>query len=203
MKLKKIRSKMNNQQGTTWLQSIGPVENLESYVKADWWRQIFNANYLRTDGDVVEDNELTKSEIDLFLEMLSPQPESTILDLCCGQGRHSHELAKRGFKNLFGLDRSHYLINRARHTNRKEGHHIAFREGDARKIPFPSDSFDFVIMAGNSFGYFEYRQDDLKVLQEVTRVLKPFAKLLIDIADGDYMRNHYQPRSWESGILKG
>jgi D-alanine-D-alanine ligase len=30
--------------------SIGPVEDLESYVKAEWWRDIFNANYLRTDG---------------------------------------------------------------------------------------------------------------------------------------------------------
>jgi hypothetical protein len=35
---------------------LGPVENLESYVKADWWRHLFNANYLRTDGDIVEDN---------------------------------------------------------------------------------------------------------------------------------------------------
>ncbi|MFT7461498.1 MAG: D-alanine-D-alanine ligase, partial [Planctomycetota bacterium] len=35
---------------------LGPVENLESYVKADWWRHIFNANYLRTDGDVVNDD---------------------------------------------------------------------------------------------------------------------------------------------------
>lgn len=38
---------------------LGPVDNLESYVKADWWRHLFNANYLRTDGDVVEDQDIT------------------------------------------------------------------------------------------------------------------------------------------------
>nr|WP_203415613.1 class I SAM-dependent methyltransferase [Candidatus Scalindua japonica] len=57
---------------------------------------------------------MTKTEIDLFLEILSPSTESVILDLCCGQGRHTLELARCGFKNVFGLDRSHYLINRAR-----------------------------------------------------------------------------------------
>ena len=46
--------------------SIGPVEDLESYVKADWWRDIFNANYLRTDGDVVEDPDITEAEIVRF-----------------------------------------------------------------------------------------------------------------------------------------
>ena len=77
-----------------WSQFLGPVEDLESYVKADWWRQIFNANYLRTDGDVVEDPLITKGEIDLFLTALAPSKDSVILDLCCGQGRHSLELAR-------------------------------------------------------------------------------------------------------------
>ena len=93
--------------------SLGPVEDLEKYVKADWWRHIFNANYLRTDGDVVEDQTITKDEVDLFTKILSPTLDSVILDLCCGQGRHSLELASRGFTNLSGLDRSHYLSNRS------------------------------------------------------------------------------------------
>lgn len=176
---------------------LGPVENLESYVKADWWRQIFNANYLRTDGDVVEDPAITAKEIDLFLEILNPDVNSAILDLCCGQGRHTLELASRGFTKLVGLDRSHYLITRARSVNKQQGKNVTFKEGDARKLPFPADSFDFVVLAGNSFGYFEAVQDDLRVLQEVQRVLKPFGTLLIDVTDGEYMRQTFQPRSWE------
>ena len=180
-----------------WTEFLGPVENLESYVKADWWRNIFNANYLRTDGDVVEDETITREEIDLFTGILAPSKDSMILDLCCGQGRHSLELAKRGFNNIVGLDRSHYLINRSRMLNKLQGGNITFKEGDARKLPFSPDTFDYVIIAGNSFGYFESMQDDLKVLKEVMRILKPWGKVLIDVTDGDYMKNNFLPRSWE------
>ncbi len=177
---------------------LGPVENLESYVKADWWRHLFNANYLRTDADVVEDQDITKDEIDVFLESLSnPPKDSAILDLCCGQGRHSFELAERGYSHVSGLDRSHYLISRARALNRRNGHYVAFKEGDARKLPYAADRFDIVFIVGNSFGYFESLKDDVLVLREVLRVLKPYGKLLLDVTEGETMRKHFQARSWE------
>lgn len=177
--------------------SIGPVEDLESYVKADWWRDIFNANYLRTDGDVVEDPEITEAEIDAFLELADVSQDSVILDLCCGQGRHVLELARRGFANLYGVDRSHYLISRARKTAKRDGHAVTFREGDARKLRFRDNTFDFVFLGGNSFGYFESAEDDETVLRELRRILKPDGQLLIDFTDGNYLRANYQARSWE------
>ncbi len=177
--------------------SIGPVEDLESYVKADWWRDIFNANYLRTDGDVVEDPEITESEIDAFLQMVDVGKDAVILDLCCGQGRHVQELARRGFRNLYGVDRSHYLISRGRRTAKRDGLKVSFSEGDARKLRFADSHFDFVYLGGNSFGYFESADDDIAVLQELRRILKPGGSLLIDFTDGDYVRGNYQPRSWE------
>ena len=179
------------------IDALGPVENLESYVKADWWRHLFNANYLRTDGDVVEDADITRKEADLFLKAMGASPVWKILDLCCGQGRHSLEIAQRGYANVVGFDRSHYLIIRARKLNKERGLFVTFKEGDARKLPFANDNFDAVMIAGNSFGYFESDADDLRVLMEALRVLKPAGKLLIDITDGDYMRENFQPRSWE------
>ncbi|MGF1636957.1 MAG: methyltransferase domain-containing protein, partial [Cyclobacteriaceae bacterium] len=89
------------------------------------------------------------------------------------------------------------LVTRARNINQKLRLNVVFKEGDARKLPFPSDEFDFVIIPGNSFGYFESLNDDLKVLTEVKRILKPTGRILIDITDGDYMRENYQARSWE------
>lgn len=79
----------------------------------------------------------------------------------------------------------------------KEGVKLRFREGDARKLPYPADTFDVVMILGNSFGYFETVQDDLRVLREVFRVLKPWGKVLIDVADGDYLIKNFTPRSWE------
>ncbi len=177
--------------------SIGPVEDLESYVKADWWRDIFNANYLRTDGDVVADPEITEAEIDAFVSLLEVSPDDSILDLCCGQGRHVLELARRGYRNLWGVDRSHYLISRARRVAAQNGHNVRFSEGDARKLRFAENKFDVIYLAGNSFGYFESVDDDIAVLRELRRLLKPGGQLLIDFTDGDYLREHYDARSWE------
>jgi D-alanine-D-alanine ligase len=181
----------------TAVKSLGPVPNLEEHVHAEWWRQIFNAIYLKTDGDVVDDQQVTSKEVDTFCEILGFQPEQKILDLCCGQGPDSLELVRRGFTNVEGLDRSHYLIQRARAQAKKEGLAVKFREGDARNLPYGADVFDVVMILGNSFGYFETIEDDMRVLREIVRVLKPWGKLLIDVADGDYLRRKFQARSWE------
>jgi D-alanine-D-alanine ligase len=177
--------------------SLGPVPNLEEYVSRDWWRTIFNSMYLKTDGDVVDDPRITSSEIDTVGEILDLNLQDRILDLCCGQGRHTLELAQRGFVNVEGLDRSRYLVQKARLRAKSLGLAIKFREGDARKLPHKPDEFDAVLILGNSFGYFDSIHDDLRVLQEVARILKPWGRLLIDLADGDYIREHFQKRSWE------
>ncbi len=177
--------------------SLGSVPNLEEYVLPDWWRNIFNAIYIKTDGDVIDDVNITRQEIDLFSKILRLTPGDNILDLCCGQGRHCLELSRREFPNLEGLDRSHYLIQKARKQAKKEGLPLKFKEGDARKLPYPNDRFEVVMVLGNSFGYFETIKDDIRVLKEVFRVLKPWGRLLIDVTDGEYLREKFQPRSWE------
>jgi D-alanine-D-alanine ligase len=186
-----------NRKGRNQSSSLGPVQNLEDHVSPDWWCRIFNSFYLKTDGDVVDDLRITRQEIDLICDTLQPSNADKILDLCCGQGRHVLELARRGFRNIEGLDRSHYLIQKAKERAKSEGLTVRFREGDARKLPYAADSFDTVLILGNSFGYFETLQDDLKVLREVMRILRPWGKLLIDIADGDYLKESFRNRSWE------
>jgi len=177
--------------------SLGPVPDLEEHVRPEWWQSIFNSLYLKTDGDVVDNENITRQEVNLFSHILKLSPQDRILDLCCGQGRHSLELARRGFKYVEGLDRSHYLIQRAKLSAKKKGLNIRFREGDARKLPYSPDTFDTVMILGNSFGYFEIIQDDLRVLKEVFKILKPWGRLIVDVSDGNYLREYFQPRSWE------
>ena len=177
--------------------SYGPLISLEEHVSIDWWKNIFNSLYLKTDGDVVENNSLTAKEIDEYINILKINKDDKILDLCCGQGRHTFELYKRGFINVEGLDRSHYLIQKAKTHAKNENFDIKFKEGDARKVLYPADNFDIVLILGNSFGYFETVNDDLRVLREVFRILKPYGKLLIDVTDGKYIKDNFQPRSWE------
>ena len=189
------RRKVNS--GQIVQRSLGPVDNLEAFVPADWWRWIFTPLYLKTDADVVADAEITASEVDTLIEVIRADIDTNILDLCCGQGRHTLEFWRRGYHGVEGLDRSHYLIQKARKQAQSEGLEARFREGDARKISNRPDTFDVVMILGNSFGYFETVDDDLRVLTGVSRVLKPGGMLVLDLTDGDYMRSNFQPRSWE------
>ncbi len=176
--------------------TFGPVEDPADYVRPDWWRALFGSTYLLTDADVLDDP-VTRQEVERFIALLGLSPDARVLDVCCGQGRHVLELARRGFTAVEGLDRSRYLIRKARETARREGLQVPFREGDSRKLPYAAASFDAVMLLGNSFGYFEAPQDDLRVLREALRVLKPGGRFLLDLVSGDYLRQHFQARSWE------
>lgn len=177
--------------------TLGPVSDLERHLPAEWWKSLFNSLYLKTDGDVVENNINTQNDIDLLIEKTGIKPDDHVLDLCCGQGRHSLELASRGYHYVTGVDRSRYLIRLARKRAKNLGLAIAFSEGDARKFRLPESSRDCVFLMGNSFGYFEREEDDIAVLDSVKKVLKSKGKLVLDIVDGNWMREHFEPRSWE------
>ena len=98
----------------TGLRTLGPVSDLERHLPSEWWRTLFNSLYLETDGDIVENDRNTRQEIDLLIRSAGLERNDRILDLCCGQGRHSLDLARRGFPHVTGLDRSRYLIRLAR-----------------------------------------------------------------------------------------
>ena len=76
--------------------TLGPVSDLERHLPSDWWRTLFNSLYLETDGDVIENDRNTSEEVDLLVRTVGLERNDRILDLCCGQGRHSLELARRG-----------------------------------------------------------------------------------------------------------
>jgi len=174
-----------------------PEGELAKNVPADWWKTLFDEMYLKTDGDMIENNTITKSEVDLFLKVGSLSPNLHILDLCCGQGRHSLEFARRGFSKLDGLDYSDFLINLAKQRATTEKLAVTFKQGDARLLPYPDNSFDAVVMLANSFGYFVDKKDDIVVLNEVYRVLKSGGHILLDLTDGTYIRNNFNKKVME------
>lgn len=177
--------------------TLGPVSDLERHLPTDWWRTLFNSLYLKTDGDVVENPENTRQDIDLVVRLLSLEPNDRILDMCCGQGRHCLELARRGFQFVTGCDRSRYLIRQGRRRAKHEKLHVSFHEGDARKFRMGGQQFHAILLMGNSFGYFEQPADDEAVLKNLARLLTPNGHLFLDVVDGEWMRDHFEPRSWE------
>ena len=179
------------------IRTFGPVPDLERHLPEEWWRTLFNSVYLKTDGDVVENDDNTTNEVDQLIRIAGLESNDRILDLCCGQGRHSLELASRGFRHIFGVDRSRYLIRLARKRAKDKSLDASFHEGDARRFRLKQSDFHCVALLGNSFGYFEREEDDLAVLDAVKRALAPGGTLVLDIADGEWMRRKFSPRSWE------
>ena len=189
----KMREPINATTGRT----LGPVSDLERHLPSDWWQTLFNSLYLKTDGDVVENAANTTTDIDLLIQTAGVETNDHILDLCCGQGRHTLELARRGFRQVTGVDRSRYLVRLARTRARKEELNAVFREGDARTVRLKAASFHCVIMMGNSFGYFDREEDDAAVLETAKKALVSRGTLVMDVADGEWMKDHFERRSWE------
>ena len=177
--------------------TLGPVSDLERHLPSDWWRTLFNSLYLETDGDVIENDRNTSEEVDLLIRTVGLERNDRILDLCCGQGRHSLEFARRGFPHVIGLDRSRYLIRLARKRAKQGDLLVSFHEGDARRFRLREGEFHCVCLLGNSFGYFERPEDDLAVLEAVKRALASGGALVMDLMDGEWMRCNFDPRSWE------
>lgn len=165
-------------------------------VSPDWWKTLFDEVYLLTDARSVNDAEVTRREIDVVCDLLPLQPGHRILDLCGGQGRHSLELARRGYINCTVLDYSEVLLERGRQQASGRGSRINFVQGDAARTGLPDSAFDHVMILGNSLGYLPQATDDLLIMQEARRLLRPGGRLLVDITDGDVVRERFAPNAW-------
>jgi SAM-dependent methyltransferase len=157
----------------------------------DWTPGYFGAAYLAA----YYQDPLTKEQVDGIERLLEVRPGTAMLDLCCGYGRHSLELARRGHE-VTGFDLSAVLLARARREAAREGLRVRFVRGDMRALPFVSE-FDVVVSLFTSFGYFDDRADDVKVLEGVARALRPGGRLLMDLLNKEWLMRHFEPRFWD------
>jgi len=98
-----------------------------------------------------------------------------ILDLACGTGRHLTELAAEGF-HAVGCDLSFILLK----TGLADNGPLAIARADMRTLPFATGSFGGLVNFFTSFGYFSGETENLRVVQEMSRVLEPGAHFLFD-----------------------
>lgn len=164
-------------------------------VNTDWWKKLFDDIYLITDARSVCNEELTCKEVDFVELYLSPGKNDAILDLCGGEGRHSLEMAARGYKRLTVLDYSRFLVMRGKSKALDRGYNIRFVQGDARQTGLKWDQFHYVVLMANSFGYCVNDEDNLKILQETYRLIKSNGEILLDICDPDYVTKNFKPYS--------
>lgn len=102
-----------------------------------------------------------------------------VLDLCCGPGRHSIPLKKKGFE-VTAVDLHQFLLDKAKAYSVNENLEIDFTQGDMRKF-VRADFYDLVINMYSSFGYFQNPNEDFYVLDNVYHSLRKGGKFIVDV----------------------
>jgi ubiquinone/menaquinone biosynthesis C-methylase UbiE len=141
-------------------------------------------------------------QIDQVISLLRVDPDAAFLDLCCGPGRHSIALARRGFR-VTGVDINVSYLESARRQAADEGLSIEFVQADMRHFCRP-DSFHAVINIQTSFGYFEELADDRKVLTNLHKSLQQGGALLLEMIGKEVLARSFQERVWHrhsSGVI--
>lgn len=159
-----------------------------------WWESFFGPDYLK---QYESDAERTAAEAEGIEKILHLRRGARILDLACGAGRHSIELARRGYA-VTGYDLSDALLRRARADAKRARTKVTFVQGDMRELRFRG-AFDAVINMFSSFGYFESPADDRSVLEGVARALKPRGKFLMERFNRESLAYELPLQGWRVG----
>ena len=142
----------------------------------------------------VQSRELALQQVEQLLVLLEVPPGASILDMCCGPGRHALELGRRGFR-VTGVDRTLRYLEEAQAAARKEKLDIEFIQGDMRQFRRP-EAFDFGLIMYTSFGFFTDPDDERLVLRNMHDSLKPGGKLLMEMMGKEPLVRQFRPRSW-------
>jgi SAM-dependent methyltransferase len=139
-----------------------------------WFTEWFNTPYyhmLYKHRDEAE-AELFIRNITRFLNL---DKSTHVLDLACGKGRHALFFSQLGFK-VKGLDLS---INSIETARKNSNDRLDYAVHDMREV-YSKDTFDAIFNLFTSFGYFDAKDDNLKVLQSIHEMLKDNGVLVID-----------------------
>src|SRR5690242_17595722 len=113
-------------------------------MKEEWFADLYDDFRMRTGFGSVPATQ-THREVDFLWDVLRLAPGSTILDLFCGAGRHSIELARRGCLTT-GVELNQEYLQRAR---AQAPNNARFLLGDVRHVDF-GEGFDATIIMFNS-----------------------------------------------------
>jgi len=124
-----------------------------------------------------------------------------LLDLCCGNGRISVHMAKRGFKAV-GVDISRAFLEDAKKKAKehKVSDSITFLEGDVRRLKkIVGDNrglFDVVVNAWTSIGYYS-QEDDLRIFKQARELSREGAILFVaETMHSDFLSVKFTPTSY-------
>jgi len=144
----------------------------------DWWAYQFRVVHRQgIKGIDFWDDHL----ISFTFDVLDLKPGERLLDLACGSGVHALRFARRGL-DVVGLDIAPSLVRYCTEQAAAKGlDNVTFVEGDMRALTY-QEEFDVLVVLSTSFGFFD-DETNQRVLEGITRTLKPDGRLLLQLSD--------------------
>lgn len=156
---------------------------------AEWFRDWFGQAYLELYPH--RDEEEAARAVALYRERTGLPAGARVLDLACGAGRHLQRLRAAGLRAT-GIDLSAPLLRAGRARPGVAGSLV---RADMRWLPFGAETFDGLVNFFTSFGYFLTPAEDIEVLREIRRVLRPGAPFLMDYLNAGWVIDRLDPES--------
>ena len=155
--------------------------------------------YFAAVGDALRENYLrysftkgTAQEIEFLLGLLDLPSGARVLDVGCGAGRHSVELARAGLA-VTAVDISAGLLEVARASAEQAGVKVAFFQIDARELPF-ADEFDAVIsICQGAFGLMG--DDDSVILRRMAEATRTKGLVVLSAFSAAFEAGHRRPEA--------
>ncbi|MEO8769822.1 MAG: class I SAM-dependent methyltransferase [Ferruginibacter sp.] len=145
-----------------------------------WFKEWFNTTYYHQLYFKRDDKEAA-AFIDKLITHLKPSPGSLMLDVACGKGRHSIQLAAKGY-DVTGIDLSEDSILEAL---KHESDTLHFYQHDMR-LPFWINYFDYAFNFFTSFGYFKTQREHDNAIRTIAQSIKQKGIFVMD-----YLNVHY------------
>lgn len=157
----------------------------------DWFSSKFYLKLYKHRND-----EDARNLVNLIQRTIPIKKDDKVLDIACGAGRHSLELAKRGY-NVTGIDLSKFLIAEARKACKKAEEkplNVHFLIKDMRHFNFKG-KFDLAVNLFTSFGYFEDDKENFSVIGNASSSIKKGGWFVLDYINRDYLIDNIVPYS--------
>jgi ubiquinone/menaquinone biosynthesis C-methylase UbiE len=156
------------------------------------WDAFFSDFYLRAYAADEREDEAEAQAL-AAARLAACREGGELLDVPCGFGRHSIALARAGYR-VTGVDRSAVLLEEAR-RRAAGGRWPKLVTADYRDLPFPDASFDAAVNLFSSLGYLG-DEEDTRVLAEIGRVLRPGARLVVELLHRDRLVRGFSEQDW-------